>query len=217
MRADIKPGDRYGMLTVKEYAGIDKWNNRAWLCKCDCGREKILSSHALTKRGVKSCGCYRSLKMKKANPMRTHGGSYSRLYQVWKDIISRCECKTDKRFHLYGGRGISVCHEWHDFRLFRDWADSSGYDENAVRGECTIDRVDNGKDYCPENCRWVDMKTQSNNKRNNHKITIDGETHTISEWSDISGIKYGTISERLRRGFSERDAVWKEVRNGKCC
>jgi hypothetical protein len=84
----------------------------------------------------------------------------------------RCSNPSDKNYNRYGGRGISVCDEWReDFQAFYEWAIANGYDETAPVGECTIDRIDNDKGYAPDNCRWVDLKTQQNNKSNNRKVT----------------------------------------------
>ena len=82
----------------------------------------------------------------------------------------RCSNTIVHNYHRYGGRGITVCDEWlHDFQAFYDWSMENGYDENAPYGQCTIDRIDNDKGYSPDNCRWVDAKTQCNNKSNNRK------------------------------------------------
>lgn len=94
----------------------------------------------------------------------------SRLHIVWRSMNQRCYNPNKKSYPRYGGRGITVCDEWrNDFQAFYEWAIANGYDENADRYQCTIDRIDNDKGYSPDNCRWVDMKVQNNNKSNSKK------------------------------------------------
>lgn len=141
-----------------------------------------------------------------------HGESRTRLYRVWQNIHKRCTCETDEKFERYGGRGITMCDSWsNSFVAFRDWAYATGYDANAPAGECTIDRIDNSKGYCPENCRWVNRVVQQNNRRVNHLLTIDGEAKTIAEWCRISGKTFSQIYGRLRRGWEAKDAVFKPI------
>lgn len=97
--------------------------------------------------------------------MHKHGDVGTRLYNVWKAMRQRCSDPGCKDYPNYGGRGITICPEWDDYTAFRSWALASGYDSEAPRGVCTIDRTDVDGDYCPTNCRWVDSKTQANNKR----------------------------------------------------
>jgi hypothetical protein len=105
---------------------------------------------------------------------------------------SRCNLKRHPRYSQYGGRGIKVCHEWDDFKKFYEWAIANGYDETL-----TIDRRDNDKGYCPDNCRWVDYKAQNNNRAFNVPLTFNGQTKTIAEWARTTGIKDGTLRHRL--------------------
>lgn len=92
--------------------------------------------------------------------------SRHKLRFIWNDMKQRCTNPNNPVFPHYGGRGISICQEWQDsFEAFCEWAIASGYRPDAMRGDCTLDRIDNDGDYEPLNCRWVDMKVQSNNRR----------------------------------------------------
>ena len=139
-----------------------------WKCKCDCGNEKIVRGSDLTTRKTSSCGCYRKEKTSVTHTI--HGGKNSRLYAVWCDIKQRCNNSNNPIYKYYGERGIKLCEEWtNDFNVFREWAIKNGYDENAKRGKCTIDRIDVNGNYEPSNCRWVSMAEQNLNKRNTRK------------------------------------------------
>lgn len=121
---------------------------------------------------------------------------------------NRCHFENDVNYENYGKRGIAVCAEWRDsFEAFRDWAMENGYNPNAPRGECTIDRIDMNGDYEPSNCRWVDIATQANNRRNNRYVTIDGITKTVTEWCRITGVKSSTVYWRIKSGWEPARAV----------
>ena len=108
---------------------------------------------------------------------------------------SRCAYERDPYYGHYGGKGILVCDEWlHDFQAFYVWAMANGY-----REDLTIDRINVNGNYEPNNCRWVDRKTQANNRTNNRVVTYHNETHTLAEWSEILGINYETLAARLNK------------------
>lgn len=134
----------------------------------------------------------------------THGKCGTRLYNIFQGMKKRCYNKHRKDFYEYGGRGITICKEWlDDFMTFYDWAINNGYDDTL-----TIDRVDNNKAYSPDNCRWVDIKTQSNNTRKNVYLTYDGETMTLAEWSRKLNINRNTLKARHRKGWSDKDCLF---------
>lgn len=134
--------------------------------------------------------------------MTKHGdrpkGKKKRLYHIWLSMRERCNNKNHVQYANYGGRGIKVCKEWDDYLSFKEWALSNGYCENL-----TIDRVDNDKGYSPDNCRWATAKEQANNRRSNHLLTLNGETHNIEWWAQKTGLPRHAIDGRIRRGWSD--------------
>lgn len=141
----------------------------------------------------------------------THGGSGTRLYRIWQYMRKRCTNQNAINYERYGGRGITVCPEWQeDFAAFRDWAVANGYRDNL-----SIDRKDNNGPYSPENCRWATAHEQGNNRRSTHLITYNGETHSIKQWSEITGIAESTIWNRLKAGATPEDALTRPVRRRK--
>lgn len=162
-------GQRFGRLVAVESVGRDSRSTyRLWRCICDCGNECYVNTNNLTSGDTRSCGCLKSELTSKRNS--THHKSNHRLYAVWSGIKYRCYNKHCRGYENYGGRGISVCDEWlNSFESFYEWAIDNGYDEDAPRGKCTIDRIDNDGNYDPSNCRIVDMKTQARNRRKFHR------------------------------------------------
>lgn len=168
-------GQRFGRLVAVKCVGSDKYKNKLWLCKCDCGGEKITTATVLKRGTTRSCGCIASelWAVNHLSQHTTHGYSKTRLYYVWRDIINRCENKNVDEYKWYGALGVKLCDEWHDFAKFREWAMSSGYDPDAPRGKCTIDRINPYGNYEPSNCRWVSMSVQARNKRKNYNASND--------------------------------------------
>jgi hypothetical protein len=153
-----KINDVFGKLTVIECSGKDTRNNKIWLCKCDCGKFTSVRGNNLTGGKIKSCGCLR-----KNNGIVTHGfyKENKRLYACWKNMLTRCENVKFAGFKYWGGKGVKVCFEWHDYINFKKWSLENGYSENL-----TLDRIYNYGNYGPENCRWTTWEIQNRNKSN---------------------------------------------------
>ena len=116
----------------------------------------------------------------------------------------RCNNPRNKRFKRYGERGIKVCAEWSDsFQAFQEWAMENGY-----ANDLSIDRIDVDGNYEPDNCRWIPFAQQQRNTSRSHFVTAMGETKTIAEWAELTGIRQDTIKDRLNKlGWSEEEAV----------
>lgn len=191
-------GKRFGKCVAIKSLDKRKNNKVVWLCKCDCGNYFETIGTLLTSGKIKSCGCMR----------KKHGMFGTRLYNVWHSMKERCYAKSNISYKHYGKRGIRVCEEWQDFIPFMEWAYANGYDENAKRGECTLDRINVNGDYCPENCRWVDMSVQSNNKTNNVYLEYNGKIDTLSNHARSVGINPVLAETRKINGKSV-DEIFK--------
>lgn len=210
MRVVDLTGKRFGKLVVVRRGENNNRGEARWVCRCDCGTETLVTSNNLNSGNTRSCGCTR---VEKLNRFSTkHGGkrreNKDRLYGVWRNMITRCYDENNKQYTRYGGRGIIVCDEWRtDYASFREWSIVNGYNPNSEKGVCTLDRKDNDGNYCPENCRWTNLKEQANNKRNNHYLLVNGERITTAEASEKYGIPYRRLLKRLNSGWSDEEAV----------
>ena len=187
-------GKQFHCLTVISRADSDKYGNSRWNCKCSCGKICVTSGHGLRNGHVKSCG-----HLQKENAARSnflHGYSGTKLYKAWAEMIYRCENKNNSAYQNYGGRGITVCAEWHDFQVFRGWATSHGYKEGL-----TIERIDVNKGYCPSNCTYTDRTAQNRNTRRNIHVFYNGQKLTISEFSRVLNVERSSVLTWYHRGI----------------
>ena len=185
-------GQTFGRLTALYRVGKNKQNNAVWHCKCQCGNETDVSLPALQNGKSLSCGCLKKEKLIERNTK--HGLTKTRIYKEWKAIKDRCYRPTHEYYEYYGGKGIQVCEEWkNNFDNFYGWAINNGYQDDL-----TIDRKDNTKNYCPENCRWVTSKEQANNRTNNVVVNYNGMWLSVNEVASILGKSYGYVYQHYR-------------------
>lgn len=137
--------------------------------------------------------------------------SKSRLYSIYKSMLTRCNNKNHKYYKHYGGRGIRICEEWSGkdgFFYFHRWALDNGYDP-----ELTIDRINVNGDYQPDNCKWATMKEQRNNTRNSKRVVYKGEEFTVKNFSIITGISKNIIYQKLKENMTGEKII--ESQNSK--
>ena len=189
----VHAGEKFNRLTAVEYAGNGKWK-----CRCDCGKTTIVRSARLKSGETKSCGCI--------TKEGIYGELFNRkLYSMWKDMIYRCERPNSLNFKNYGARGVSVCQEWHDYLLFREWALGNGFDDKKGR-DCSIERKNVDGNYCPENCKFATTSEQANNKCNSRRVSAFGKTMTLTQWAQETGISRDCLQYRITAGWNPEKA-----------
>lgn len=182
-------GKRYGDLVVIRRSQNTEKGLATWECLCDCGKTTIVRGSSLRNGTVNSCGCRRA----KRKPTLRHGMSHTKLYWVWGNIKKRCYNTSDRAYKNYGGRGIFMCDAWkNSFESFAKWAINNGYSDSL-----TIERVDVNGNYCPENCTWIPMNEQQNNRTTCLPFTHNGETKNLAEWCSYYNLPYVTVHNRI--------------------
>ena len=156
-------GKRFKYLEVIEFAGVNKYHQTLWICRCDCGNiTKPIPATRLINGQTKSCGC---ALVRRTN--LSHGCTGTRIHRIWKNMKYRCNSPSCKDFNHYGGRGITVCEEWkNNFQAFYDYVSKlPHFNEKGY----SLDRINNDGNYEPNNVRWATRAEQNNNRRCVHK------------------------------------------------
>lgn len=205
MRTIDMTGLKFNRLTIIERYYKGSSNRTLWLCKCDCGNEVVAEGYQIRKGYTKSCGCYRDEKVGDLN--KSHGKRNSHLYTIYSAMKARCNNPNNKAYENYGGRGIKVCKEWdEDFERFYDWAKQNGYNKKL-----TLDRINVNEGYYPQNCRWITMKEQQSNRRDNIFIEHNGVKKTVNELAEEKGVSYNYIYARYFRDYEQERKRAKEL------
>lgn len=173
-RYDLK-GMKFGYWDV-----IRREDNRSqssyWLCRCECGNEKIIAANSLRLGMSKSCGCKKGTLISK-NRTR-HGDVNSKEYGAWSMIKGRCYNPKNNRYKSYGARGIKMCDRW--LNSYSNFLEDMG---RCPSIELSLDRINNDLNYCKDNCRWATDYEQMNNTTRNTHIEYKGERLTVSQWA----------------------------------
>ena len=201
-RQSITPGDRFHRLVVIKEVEPTPYGNRMVLCVCDCGTERVVPLGNLKSNHTRSCGCLARESVRVQNV--THGGTGTRLYGIWANMLNRTKNPDASDYSRYGGRGITVCDEWRSFATFRAWADSHGY-----KPDLSIERIDVNGNYCPDNCEWIPPLHQAWNRRDSFLVTIGGETKCLAQWARHYGANYKAVWQRIADGMPPFEALTK--------
>lgn len=187
---------KYASLTaIKPTKKKSTGRNIIWVFICDCGNKCELDGYMV--RSGKRVTCQKCSKERVRLASIKHGLSKTVEFRTWADIQARCYNKKSTSYNNYGGRGIAVCDRW--LKSFNNFLKDMG---KRPSNKHSIERKDNNSDYCPDNCHWATMAEQSNNKRNNRKITINGITKNMNQWASDHGLTSSIIFYRLKAGLT---------------
>lgn len=203
-------GKRFGRLLVLSRYGSERnkgYTRALWLCCCDCGKEVIADTKILTTRHKQSCGCLHDEARRRPKepwlgkyhgPQEDISKKWAALRVIWNGMKNRCYNKSNKEYHRYGGRGIKICEEWEArSEPFILWALENGFELGL-----SIDRIDNDRDYEPDNCQFL-TRGENAAKSRSKNITICGVTLSQSGWSVLAyGGKPGVFSrDKMKKGY----------------
>lgn len=191
-------GLQFGRLTVTKR--VPTVQGTVWECRCVCGVARRVQATHLQTGASKSCGCLAD--EVRGDARREHGLSNTPEYMTWNRIKDRCHNPNTPSFRYYGGRGIVVCQQWRE--SFSAFLEHMGPRPSPRH---SIDRVDFNGNYEPGNCRWATSKQQGRNTRRNHYVIVDGQRMTLIEASELTGVNYGTLKWRIRKGQSIEQAT----------
>lgn len=198
-------GQKFGMLTAIEPCRDPK-GRVMWLCNCDCGGSRQAAAAQLRYGTVASCGCQR-----KFPKSFKHGMHKSPEYHAWKDAKGRCYNPKNRKYPIYGARGIRMCDRWlNDFEAF--YADMGPRPSSAF----SLDRIDGNGNYEAGNCRWATLKEQNNNTSFNHVVEFEGERLSVTKLCERFLIDRNKVYGRLKKGqpISQIVADLVSVRGG---
>lgn len=179
----------YQIVEVMPYKATDKHILYKGIC-IECGTERI-AAHSDLKRVTKCT----HLRLGGIKTSKVIHWDYPRIGSIFRGMKRRCYDELDADYKTYGGKGIKIYDEWlSNPKSFEEWALNNGYADNL-----TIDRIDEYKDYCPSNCRWVTLEDNSKYKSTTSLIEVNGEIHTGRDWARQLDLGTNIINTYIRQ------------------
>lgn len=197
-------GNRFGKLIVIEDA-IKLPNKTQNYCfvKCDCGNTKHIMKSSLIHAKTLSCGCIHKEWL--IDRSKKHGLCGTKIYKLFRGIVSRCYYKKNKGYMYYGGRGISIHNEWLENPMcFYDWAMQNGYKEGL-----SIERIDVNGNYEPSNCKWIPTIEQSMNTRRTIYIDYNNKKYRLHELCKIYSVESKNVHAYIKRNGNTEGVIKK--------
>ena len=197
MKNDNHVGETYDIYTLIEFLNEkDKYGHYLYKGKCKiCGYETVRPFSHFSAPSAIANNCKHLDRNGNYYNFNKYNWSNERIGSIFNGIKDRCYNKNNKSYKWYGEKGVKVCKEWIDNpKLFENWALSNGYKDNL-----TIDRIDENKDYCPENCRWISNIENSKYKSTTSLIEVNGEIHSGKDWAKILGFGSNLINNYVRK------------------
>lgn len=196
-------GQTFGRLTAIALAPKkNKVRSANWFCRCACGNTTTVLGIFLRYGHIRSCGCLNVVQ-------RIHGqaskGKETKAYKAWSSMRERCLQPSHPAWKWYGGRGITICDRWNEFKRFYE-------DMGDPAPGMSLDRIDNDKGYGPENCRWATWHEQARNRSNNKILTWNNKTKSVTEWAIETGINRTILFRRLNEGWSVERTLTQKPR-----
>lgn len=196
----VRAGDVFGRLTAQSAPFVTGKGVAKVRCLCSCGSETVVQARYLLSGRTRSCRCLR----------KTHGAYKTSEYRVWVQMKNRCMNPNNDSYRRYGGAGIKVDRRW--LASFENFLSDMGRRPGPAY---TLDRLENSKGYTKSNCRWATATQQQNNRLCNRRLRVDGVDRTLAEWAAVSKVPPTTIGTRLKKGWSNRRAVFLPFHQGK--
>lgn len=200
-------GQRFGRLTAESFERTP--SGIRWTCVCACGRRVKVRTASLNNGNTRSCGCLQADKARSENTVHGHTieGKVSPTFKSWLSMLARCYDPKNVSYPRYGAVGVKVCERWRE--SFENFLKDMG---RRPSRKFSIDRVDGSLGYEPGNCRWATRISQNRNRSSNVWISVNGERMLLADWAKRLGTGESTIINRIKRGWSDEEAVTIPVR-----